>query len=339
MTRDLPFRLTCCRSPAQPCPCVRGRVPAGNWGLGLELACQHLPCSLLAKASHAMFSGWGNRFYLLLPPLTRQTAQIQRWVENGDHQWSSSATMGESNERNNLEKRKNRFKVSKRLGLRLTLTVLSLLTMPSLQPSPQVLEGLVHVCQGKIWRGVLTWAITHLLSEECCWLPSGAGHTSQQAVLRPTRIKMAPRARRDHWASEDTHPILQRRRRVRRRILVPPCTMGHLPTSLISSSISSHMHRPPSVLNNLHFLKCEMEPAPHLSPTLLLCGTSLPTQTIPLHPPRFHVKVTPIGASLLGFQNFPQQEHSSLYCNCLFFFLPCDFISSLKAYQKKWKIN
>lgn len=58
--------------------------------------------------------------------------------------------MGESNERNNLEKRKNRFKVSKRLGLRLTLTVLSLLPMPSLQPSPQVLEGLVHVCQGKI---------------------------------------------------------------------------------------------------------------------------------------------------------------------------------------------
>lgn len=256
------FCLSCCRRPAQTCPHSRGRVPAGNWGLGLETACQHFQCTLLAKASQAMFSGWGNRVYLLLPQLTWQRAQIQRWVKKWGHQWNSSVMMGESNERNNLEKRKNRFKVSKRLT---STVLLSLPPMPSLQPSLQVLEGLVHVCLEKIWQGLMTWVITHLLSEERFRLPSGTGHTSQQAALRPTRIKMAPRARRDRWAPEDTHPCLRRRWRTRRRILVSPHKMGPLPTCPVSSvAISSHMHPPPGVLNDLQFLKCEMETAPHL---------------------------------------------------------------------------
>ena len=71
----------------------------------------------------------------------------------------------------------------------------------------------------------------------------------------------------------------------------------------------------------------------------LLSGITLLTQTIPLDPPSLIVKLTPMRASLLCFQNLPQPEHSPLYRNHLLFFFPCDFVSSLRADRKKLKIR
>ena len=59
--------------------------------------------------------------------------------------------MGEGNERKNSGKRRNSSKVFKRMGLHLTpAALLSPLPMPSLHLSPQALEGLMHICLGKI---------------------------------------------------------------------------------------------------------------------------------------------------------------------------------------------
>ena len=99
---------------AQAFPCDGGEVPAGNWGLGLEPACQHLQWFLTAKESHVAkpYQGGGEiQSSFFMPQITWQRAQPESSLENWSRQDNSSAMMGEGNERNNLGKRRNRVKV------------------------------------------------------------------------------------------------------------------------------------------------------------------------------------------------------------------------------------
>lgn len=124
---------------AQSFPHDRGEVPAGNWGLGLEPACQHLQWFLMAEESHgqAISKGWGNTSSSFVLQLTWQQAQLQGRLENWSCQDNSFAMMEEGNEKNNLGKRRNRVKVFKRIQLSLTpAALLFLLLTHSLQPSP-----------------------------------------------------------------------------------------------------------------------------------------------------------------------------------------------------------
>lgn len=161
----------------------------------------------MAKERHVAkpYQGVGNYIQPLHATAHMAKGMTTETGENWCRQGNSFAMMGEGNERKNSGKRRNSSKVFKRMGLHLTpAALLSPLPMPSLQPSPQALEGLMHICLGKIWAGLMTWVIIQLLSEKCCWLPPGTGHISQQATLKPNKGQKVPWGKRDLWPAEDT---------------------------------------------------------------------------------------------------------------------------------------